>query len=840
MHYKFVIREILHSKGQAWIFILCVALSLVNVVSINSFRRDVYTSLQGDARKLHGGDIIVRSHHPFSPTLSKQLENNLVREGVSGSRSWEFYSVARDPGGLKSVLSNIKAVDSHYPLYGQVKLKSNGQLQSVLGPGRVVVAANLLERLDLAVGDKLALGTTSLEIVDVVISESQRPVNFVDFGPRILLSSDDLAATRLVQQGSRVHHEYLLKLDNPDEIEELVGKLNDIALPGHENVSTFSTAESRIKRIFDNLFFFLSLISIFTLLLAGIGMQSGLSALLRRKEKSIAVLRSFGATGSFLKKHYISMTLLLCLVGCSMGVAGGLFVKQSFTVLFSGFLPANITLGITLLDIVEGFALGLLVAGFFTFIPLSSILEIKPAAIFRQDNRPSVRGTSNFTLILCGALLFFALLVRQLDDIKIGLYFLGTSLGLVVLMGGVVSIFLLLLQKIVITNIFRDVASLTLRQAIKSLFRPGNATRSIVVTLALAISVLLSIELVEHDLNSTYIQSYPEDAPTLFCLDIQKNQKQPFLALTGNEGELFPVVRARLMSINGKKIDRQKERKRRGDSLSREFNLSYRASLLEDEIISEGKTMFATELADHSSGMVAVSVLDSIAQIGKMKTGDILLFNIQGVPLKAYISSIRSRTKSMLYPFFYFVFPPEVLQAAPQTYFAALRVDKNQIAQWENKIVNEFPNISTINVSATAEEMGRLMVKVTRIIDFFALFSILAGGLILVSSILATRIARAQEGVYYKILGAKSGFVFMVFLYENVILALSSAFFAIVTAQAISWGLSQFLFEISHEWNWDACVLTVLLAVVFVVSLGLLSSYNIVKQKPAKFLRDQP
>lgn len=840
MHFRFVFKEIVHSKGQAWIFVLCVALSLINIVAVNSFRRDIHHSLQSDARQLHGGDIIVRSQHRFSPRLDEELQKYFLRKDLTGNRNWEFYSVARSGDGTRSVLANIKVVDNNYPLYGEVRLRSGASLQATLLPGKVIVAENLLRRLELEVGKKIALGNLSLEIADVVESESQRPVNFFEFGPRILVASADLNDLGLVQHGSRVQYEVLFKVGDQEKLTELTKNLQEKVLTGQEKVTTYQTAESRIKRVFDNLLFFLSLISIFTMLLAGLGMQSGLSAMLRRKEKNIAILKSIGAANSFLRNHYMLLTLILAIVGCTIGVAFGLLVKQSYLGLFAGFLPDNISLRFTVIDMAEGFLLGLVVTGFFTIIPLSSILYVKPVLLFRREKKNQKRRRALFIPLLCGTLLILGLLVNQLNDLKVALYFIAASVGLVIVMVCLVRLFLIFVPALIRLSVtFRFIGRLTFRQAAKSLIRPGNASLPIMVTLASAVAVLLTIELVQSNLQKTYIQSYPEDAPNLFCLDIQKDQQQGFLEMTGEEIELFPVIRARLAAINNVKVDPKKESQRRGDSLAREFNLTYRTELLKDEILEAGESLFGGGSFEEAKGEIPVSVLDSIARIGKIEVGDLLDFNIQGVPLAAKVTSIRARTESMLYPFFYFVFPPKYLRSAPQTFFAALHVEEGEVAELENSIVNRFPNISTINVGETAKEMGRLMSKVGRIVDFFAFFSIIAGGLILVSSILATRIARAQEAVYYKIMGAKSSFVLLVFMFENLMLAIVSSICAVLVAQCASWGLSHYLLDVEHSLNWSACVAAFGLTGFFVLFLGLLSSMQIVNQKPVQLLREQ-
>ncbi|MGB3221317.1 MAG: FtsX-like permease family protein [Desulforhopalus sp.] len=829
INFRFVKREILHSKSQAAVFILCVILSLVSIVAINSLRRDVRQSIVSDARGLHGGDIILHSHYELSPALQQELRSLTEEDDIQSVRTWEFYSVARRVDGQDSLFSNIKAVEEGYPLYGVVELNSGLDFSAVLQSGKAIVDSAVLDRLNLTIGEKLHIGESTFEIIDVISRESLRPVEFFNIGPRIFVPAVDLEKMDLVRKSSRVQYETLLKIDDQSRIDNIADQIKEKTVPGQERVATYATAGSSVKRFFDNLLFFLSLISVFTLLLAGIGMQSSLAALLRQKEKSLAILRSLGATGPFLLRHYLLIVFILSGIGCILGILSGLVLEKSFSNLFAGLLPDKIVLGGTLLDILEGVGLGIVVVSFFTFLPLSRITHVKPAAVFRKDNSNGLRTRRSYALIACGIILLAILIAWQLEDIRTGLYFIGGVLSLIAVISVMIGTMLLFFSRI-------RIVSLPLRQAVRSLLRPGNATRSIVVTLASALSVLLTIYLVEENLHGTYISSYPAEAPNLFSLDIQKNQQQDFINFVGKDVELFPIVRARLVAINGDKVKRQEERKR-GDNLTREFNLTYREKLLDDEIIIKGDSLFGKEPA--GKDLVPVSLLDTVAEMGDMKIGDLLEFNIQGVPLSAEVVSIRSRTKSILYPFFYFVFPEEDLKAAPQTFFAALKAKKDEISQLENAIVNRFPNVSTINVSETAEELGKIMHKLSAIINFFASFSILAGALILVSSVLATRMARMKEAVYYKVLGADTFFVLKVFFLENFLLALLSGGCAVLVAQAGSWGLCHFLLNIDYDPNWLASFLMLGLTIGLVVSLGLLSSLPILRQKPIRFLREQ-
>jgi putative ABC transport system permease protein len=559
-------------------------------------------------------------------------------------------------------------------------------------------------------------------------------------------------------------------------------------------------------------------------------MQSSLSALLHQKEKGLAITKALGATQKFLYLHYFLLVLSYGLMGSALGVVAGMSLKYGFPVLFSGLIPAESVGGLGIRDIGEGLALGLLVVCFFTFLPLYRLREIKPNVIFRSETAGAGKGPVYYLAIGTGIVLFTLLVIRQLDDVKTGVYFMAGIGALISLIAVLAGLLLAALARV-------RIRALPLRQALRSLLRPGNSTRSVIVTLASALSVVLTIFLVEYNLHLSYVESYPEEAPNLFLIDIQPDQREGFLQLAGGDVQLHPIIRARLKAINDIRIERGERRGRWSDSLTREFNLTYRDELLPDEVVVKGGTLFHQEKGGRTE--LQVSILDTVAEMGDMKIGDILDFNIQGVPLTAKVTSIRTRTKSRLYPFFYFVFPSEYLKKAPQTLFAAIHVPKSEIPRLEKSVVAAYPNISVINMAETAAELGGVMVKLSGIVNFFALFSIMAGGLIIISSILATRLARVREAVYYKVLGSRSGFVFAVFFSENVLLGLLSSFLGVVLAQAGSWALCHFLFDIAYNPYWPASLVLVALTLALVVGVGMTSSVSIMRQKPITFLREQ-
>lgn len=828
MNYRFILREMIHSRAQGMVFVLCVALSCLTIVSVSSLGEDIRHSVVLDGRSLHGGDLIIHSHYPFRPGLEQEIREVEREPGITTVRTWEFYSMARNPSETRNVLSSLKVVEGTYPLYGEVRLVSGRQLSDVLAPGKVVVGGPLLERLQSKVGDSIHLGDRVLEIAGVVSLETSRPVEFFNFGPRIFVHHGDLSTLKLLSQGSRARYELLMRVQPESKLNSITKRLQAKAVSGEERVATFEDNRSPLKRFYDNLLFFLSLISLFIMILAGISMGSCLDSLFRSRRTTLGAMRALGATGTYILSHYLVMVILLALTGIGLGLVAGIVTRGLSADLFSTLLPAGVSSSLSLPVLFEGVVVGLLVVLFFTLLPLLSLKEIRPTTLLGrgEENRSDLRR--RLVWGCCLVIVLAIVMVFRLGDLDVALWMLGGMGALFLVIGGLVRLFFLLLGK-------RSRLPLSLRQAVRSLMRKGNATQSIVITLSAAMGLLFSIFLLAANLRSNYVDAYPEDAPKLFCIDIQPDQQAGFLAMAGETAQLYPVVRARLKSMNGRRIGRNPQGAHFGDSLAREFNLSYRASLLDDEMIVAGKKLYHTP---SRKGVVPVSLLDQVASMGDMKVGDLLEFNIQGVPLLAEVSSIRSRTRSMLHPFFYFIFPPEVLETAPRTFFAALDIEASQIRTFESSVVEKYPNVTTINVVDTARRLEGVAQRFFGLVTFFASFAFLAGGLVFVSSLLATRMERIREAVYYTVLGSGRGFVLKVFLYEHLFLAGMSAGCGILVAELLVWGICRYLLEVPFKPFVGLALGAMILVLAMLLLLGIAGSRQVLRVKPVTVLRE--
>jgi len=835
IHPKFIYRQLTTARQQSIIFVLCVALALITLVGLNSFGDSVNNALRSDARELQAGDILIDTQQEPSNELLAEITQLEADGGVERTLVRELFTVARITDEDASLLTQLKVIEPNYPFYGEVEIGSAESLHVKLTAGFVIVEPLVLERLDLSVGDPIRIGEATLTIADTLLYDPVQPVNFFAFGPAILVAAADIDKLDLIKPGSRVDYRTLLEVPNENRHDPIVEQLQRIVDPEVDRVRTYKDSQAGIQRFFNNLLFFLSLVAVFILILAGIGIQSALTAFLRERDNTVAIVKTVGATNRFVTVNFLCVIVILGTIGTVIGLLGGLLLQRVFPLLLADFLPPDVTLRTSPRIIIESLILSAVVVGIFTYLPFSRLKELRPNFILRKESIPMPRDRWFFATLALLVCFFVGMVLWQLDDLLRSLYFVGGTLVLVLITASVTEAILFGLRGM-------HIKRLDLRQALRGLFRPRNATRAIIITLAAALTVIFTIYLLEENLDAAFVSSFPDDADNVFMIDIQPDQRAGVDALIQEEigaalvnpPIFYPVVRGNIVTINSEEIDREAARERRGDNLARQFNLTYREALLEDELLLAGDALFNPEVEG-----VQVSVLDEVFEMREFQIGDRITFRVQGIPIDATISSVRSRTSESFAPFFYWVFPTDALASAPQNIFTSLRVPEAQIGSLQNQLVAQFPNISVIDITQAVDSFAATARQLSQVIRFLTFFSIAAGLLIIVSSIYATRFARIQEAVYFKVLGAKGRFVLRVFAWENLLLGLVSALIALGLAQLSSWALSYWIFEIDYAPQLGASLLLIVVTVLLVMMVGLLASVSILNQRPIIFLREQ-
>jgi putative ABC transport system permease protein len=424
------------------------------------------------------------------------------------------------------------------------------------------------------------------------------------------------------------------------------------------------------------------------------------------------------------------------------------------------------------------------------------------------------------------ALVAALLILWEIRDLKAGLWFVLGVGGLILLAAGSSALLLGFARR-------RRPRRLVPRLVLRGLQRPGSGTLVTLTTLVASLAVILAIRVVELNLDRTFVRSYPPDAPNVFFLDIQPGEREAFVAALDGRAELYPVVRARIRRIAGEAVDPDAPRPARGDSLTREFNLTYRDRLLEDEVVTAGPGLF-----DSGYAGAQVSVLEEVLDLHPLRLGESVTFTIGGVPLEARVTSLRRRSRSSIRPFFYFVLPPDLLREAPQTLFAAARVQPGDLPALQGRVAARFPSVSVIDVSETVRVFAGIMHRLSTVVRFFTWFSIAAGLLIVTSALLATRQARLRESVYYRLLGGRRLFVLRVFAAEHLTLGVAAAALALLFAEVVGWVVCERFIRIDFHPFPGAAAATAAATALLVLVTGLAGAVPALAKRPAVFLRE--
>ncbi|HDL17208.1 MAG TPA: ABC transporter permease, partial [Rhizobiales bacterium] len=253
------------------VFVACIALGVAAIAGIGSLSRALEEGLARQGQSILGGDI--------SLALVHRQANEEQRAYMAGlgtvSEVATLRAMARPAKGKRAALVRLKAVDARYPLYGRVSLMAQGARQpisSLRAAGVVAVEHLLLRRLDLKVGDALKIGGAELKIAAELTYEPDRLGGRPAFGPRVLMSLENLQLTGLVQPGSLVNWTYRIALDGDvvaraEGLKGLSKQIEDRFPDAGFTIHDRRNPSPNVRRVANHLSQFLTLVGITTLMI---------------------------------------------------------------------------------------------------------------------------------------------------------------------------------------------------------------------------------------------------------------------------------------------------------------------------------------------------------------------------------------------------------------------------------------------------------------------------------------------------------------------------------------------------------------------------------------------
>ncbi len=774
--------------GELRLLMISVSLAVAALTAVGFLADRMQTGLWRDARQLLGGDAVVVSDQNTPPNLVQQAR----QMGLQTNTNITFPTMARamsEQGGASRLVA-LKAVEPGYPLRGQLQVVPQPAAASIPPSGQVWVDPALLDNLKLQAGQMLGLGDRSFRITATIEREPDRGAGFMTFAPRVMINAADLPSTGLVQPASRVTWRMAVAGDTA-AAERFVQWAKPEVEQSHVRgvqIESLDSGRPEMRQTLDRAAQFLNLVALLAALLCAVAVALAARSFAERQLDACALLRVLGQSQRTLTLSYGLEFLGASLLASAVGVLAGYAVHLGFVVLLAGLVDAQLPAA-TMQPALMGMAMGLTLLVAFGLPPVLQLAQVPPLRVIRRDlGGLQVRSG----LVLAMGLVGFALTLLMVSrNLTLGLITVGGFAVALLVFAGLAAAALWLLRRTVPGEQAPRWLRLATRQvAARPVFAVVQVSALSVGLLALALLVLL-----RTDLIASWRQATPAHAPDRFVINVQPEQATDFLASLNKAGvqspDWFPMIRGRLVAINGREVgptDFEADRAKR--LIDREINLSHSATLPAHNPLTAGR--WVPEEAD------GLSVEQGIADTLGLKLGDQLRFDIAGQPREARITSLRKVDWTSMRANFFMMFPVSQMPDLPMTYMAAFRSPQSA-AGFDNALVNQFPNITSVDMRSTLAQVQRVMDQVIRAVEYLFAFTLAAGLMVLLAAVGASRQAREREYAIMRALGAGRALLAQVQRTELLGLGWLAGFMASSMALAVGWALARYAFEFAWQ-----------------------------------------
>jgi putative ABC transport system permease protein len=828
------------SRRRLLLYLSAMVLGVAALVAIQGFGDNLERTVDDEAKTLLGADLSLERDGPFPDEIEALIDSI----GGEQSRRISFASMALFPENERTRLATVRATEGGYPFYGEVETRPSDAVNTYRDRDAALVDGTLLKQFNAQVGDSVRIGSRDYLIAGELVKMPRESAIVSSISPRIYIPRATLDTT-LLGRGSRAEYEVYFKFDDGRDVEALVDRIEPTLDEHDVGEDTVEEAAGNWREGLGNLYRFLSLVGFVALLLGSLGVASAVHVYVQRRLESIAVLRCLGSASGQTFRIYLVQAAVLGFLGAGAGCLIGTGIQMVVPSLLADFLPVEVEFALSWEAIALGMGIGVGVTLLFALWPLLQVRGVSPMRALRSSVEPSTGGWRDPLRWLVGGSIaagVVAFAMVQAPTWKIGLGYAGSLVG-------VFGLLALVARGITwgVQRFFPSGWSYPWRQGLANLYRPNNQTTVLMLSLGLGTFLITTLFLVQQSLiEQIRVTGGEEGRPNLVLWDVQPDQLGGVTeTLRGNDlpvMETTPIVTMNLRSVKGRTIEEL-----RADSTfdmtfahTREYRVTYREELSPSETLVEGTLADSVEGNPLRSGApVPISIETEIAREElNVSIGDTLRFDVQGVPVTTVISSIRDVDWQRIGTNFFVVFPPGVLERAPQIYAVLSRTPNDDVsAAVQSDLVQQYPNVSAIDLSLVLSTFDRIFQRFSFVIRFMALFSIVTGLIVLVSAIVVSRMQRVQESVLLKTLGASRKTVFRIMTIEYLFLGAFAALTGLVLSVGASWALAAFVFD--GPFVPSLLPLAGAFAVVtsLTVGIGLLNSRGIYDRPPLDVLR---
>lgn len=817
--------------GEWRVLLFALILAVGSLSTVGLFADRVRQALQQEAQSLIGADLRISSTRPLPPAYTQAAR----ARGLQTVLSLTFPSMV--VFGEQSLLSEIQAVEAAYPLRGEIVIDPPATPASQLprGESRIPVSGSvwvderLMRRLDLQVGDQVSIGALHFAVAARIVKDIDQAIGFASFAPRVLMNLQDLAATGLQQEGSRIGYRLMIAGD-AQQVSALRAALNS-ELSGNEKMEDVRDARPEIRTALERAEHFLGLAALTAAILAGAAMALAARRFVLRHLDSCAVMRCLGAQQRQVLMLFLYQFLVLGLIAVLLGCVLGYLTQAGLITYIDAMRKAALPQP-SVMPAVKAAASGFALLLGFTFLPLLQLRKVSPLRVLRRElGAPQASTGLMYGLAM---LVLASLFLWQAGSFKLGMTMLAGLLAGLLLFGGLAWLLLRGLAR------YAYLFNTQLRHAFSNLARHGRSSALQVVAFSLGGMALLLLTLVRSDLLLSWQNKLPEDTPNRFVVNIQQDQQAAvrdyFAAQHLAVPQLLPMVRGRLIGINQRAIQADSYTDTRARSLvEREFNLSYAEHMPEWNELVQGTWWTASSHEGQRSAQLSVE--EGIAQTLGIRLGDYLSYDVAGTHFTARVTSLRKLQWDSMRVNFFVIATPELLEDFSVSYLSSFYLPPDKVRAGD-QLARQFPNLLVIDTGAMIAQVRHIMDQITQVMSAVFLFTLLSGIAVLYAALLATQDERIHEAAILRTLGASGGYLRRLHLYEYAALGLLSGLFSAAGASMLGWVLAHFVLEINYQPSMTIWLIGGLGGMSVVMLAGWLGTRRLTLLPPLSILRE--
>ncbi len=828
---KFAARELRGGLHGFRIFLACLALGVAAIAAVGSVRASIEAGLKQEGAALLGGDAEMEFTYRFATQEERGwMSENALR--VSEIVDFRSMAVVDRDGQSERGLTQVKAVDQAYPLVGEVTLEPAMNLSDALDDQGAVMEQVLMDRMGLSIGESFKLGRQTFQLRAVLTKEPDSAADGFDLGPRIIVRTEALEGSGLIEPGTLFNTKYRLVLPEGSDLVDLSSSAKaQFANAGMRWTDSRNGAPG-VAQFVERLGAFLILVGLSGLAVGGVGVSAAVRSYIASKTSVIATLRTLGADRGTIFQTYFLQIGVLSLCGVTIGLVLGAMAPMLLAPIIEARLPIPASFAIYPAPLVEAGIYGLLTAFLFTLWPLARAEDVRAATLFR-DALSKTRIFPAPRYVVASALALAAL-------ISLASWFSGTwRLTLWTTAGISGALILLVLAALGIRYASRRLAPRVQgrpvwRWALTAIAGPREGAASVVLSLGLGLSVLASVGQIDGNLRQAISGNLPDVAPSYFFVDIQKDQMPGYLERLENDTDVrridsAPMLRGIITQINGKPAQDVAP----GHwVLEGDRGVTYSESLPENTTLLEGEWW-----PEGYTGPPLISFAAEEAVEMGLQIGDALTINILGRDITGEIASFREVDFSTAGIGFILSMNPSALAGAPHSFISTVYAKPEAEAQILRDLAAKYPNITAIRVKDAIDRVSEVLAGLAAATSYGAAATLLTGFLVLIGAAAAGTGSRTYEAAVLKTLGATRGRILASFALRAAILGACAGLVALAAGIAGGWAVSHYVLETEFTVIWTNAIAIVGGGIFATLLAGLLFAWAPLASAPARALR---